>query len=176
MAKYITLRLPFDVERAKKITNGDEAGRIVTRDGRAARILAFDLEACKHIVAAIRDEGKDWGETIEQYYDDGRLTDGARSDYDLMLGVPTDYPDYTNFRPTKYQPCIVRDNGSWVVSVCMGYMNDDEYGMLPLWINGDVKIAANTFEAVPLTSKTEPLIGKKIAYKDFVKQQYDKNI
>ena len=38
--KYV--RVPFDVEMAKKITNGEVEGRVVTRDGRSVRILCFD--------------------------------------------------------------------------------------------------------------------------------------
>lgn len=35
-------RIPFDLELAKKITNKEVKGEIVTRDGRQARIICFD--------------------------------------------------------------------------------------------------------------------------------------
>lgn len=37
------VRVPFAVEIAKKITNGEVNGNIVTRDGRSARIVCWDL-------------------------------------------------------------------------------------------------------------------------------------
>ena len=40
--KYITI--PFDLERAKRITNKSEDGKIVTRDGRNVRIVCFDVK------------------------------------------------------------------------------------------------------------------------------------
>lgn len=171
MSDYIARVVPFSVERAKKIEKGEMAGVIRTRDGRAARIIAWDIEACKHIAAAIRDEGEEWGETIELYYDDGKLTDMATSDFDLVIELPTEYLRYDNFHPTKYQPCVVRDKDGWRVAVCMGFEDDHIGGLLPIWLSGTARIVTNSFEAVPLTRLTESLLGKKITYEDYVKQQ-----
>jgi hypothetical protein len=38
------VKVPFDVELAKKITNKECEGKIVTRSGRSARIVCFDIE------------------------------------------------------------------------------------------------------------------------------------
>ena len=37
------VRVPFDVESAKKITSGEMEGRIVTRKGYPAKSLTFDM-------------------------------------------------------------------------------------------------------------------------------------
>lgn len=39
--KYV--KVPFEVELAKKITNGEVEGRIVTRGGRSARVVCYDV-------------------------------------------------------------------------------------------------------------------------------------
>lgn len=39
------IRVPFDVELAKKITNGEVEGKIVTRNGKNVRIVCFDRKS-----------------------------------------------------------------------------------------------------------------------------------
>lgn len=36
-------KIPFNIELAKKITNKEVTGRIVTKDGRNAKILCWDM-------------------------------------------------------------------------------------------------------------------------------------
>ena len=55
----------FDIEAAKK------GAKVVTRDGRKARILCFDLQNKKPIVAIIT--GKDGTEFPVTYFTDGTL-------------------------------------------------------------------------------------------------------
>lgn len=50
------VRVPFDVEMANKITNGEVNGNIVTRNGRNARVICFDAHSDDNIVALIEDE------------------------------------------------------------------------------------------------------------------------
>ena len=38
------VRVPFDVEMAKKISDNDIEGRIETRDGRSVRIICWDAK------------------------------------------------------------------------------------------------------------------------------------
>lgn len=38
-------RIPFDLDKAKRITKGEMKGRIVTEDGLTARIVCFDLKS-----------------------------------------------------------------------------------------------------------------------------------
>lgn len=40
--KYTTV--PFDIERVKRITNGQEPGKIITRDKRDVRMLCWCIE------------------------------------------------------------------------------------------------------------------------------------
>lgn len=51
-------RIPFDLDKAKRITKGEMKGRIVTEDGLTARIVCFDLKyGGSKILAALVDCG-----------------------------------------------------------------------------------------------------------------------
>lgn len=84
--KMITI--PFDVERAKKIQAGEELGKVVTRDGKDARVTFWDLRSGddKHILVVYeRDHGYQGYGTR---FLDGRINDYMENDKDLMLQVP----------------------------------------------------------------------------------------
>ena len=51
--KYITI--PFDVERAKRIQDKEELGKIVTRDGRSVRIVCWDMKNDEYPIIALID-------------------------------------------------------------------------------------------------------------------------
>lgn len=83
MEKMIVI--PFDVELAKKITNGEVEGKVVTRDGQSVRIVCFDALRSDSLVVLIT-EG-----TIEKTYNytpDGRVFINDEASLDLMLEVP----------------------------------------------------------------------------------------
>lgn len=87
-------RLPFNLEMAKQITNGEKEGRIITKDGKAVRIICWDKKSLTPIVALI--DCCDDMEYIEHYYNDGvalHATDEENS-ANLMLEVP----EYTTFK------------------------------------------------------------------------------
>lgn len=84
--KMITI--PFDVERAKRIQAGEELGKVVTRDGKDARVAFWDLRSGddKHILVVYeRDHGYQGYGTR---FLDGRINDYMENDKDLMLQVP----------------------------------------------------------------------------------------
>jgi hypothetical protein len=81
--KYV--KIQFDVELAKKITNGEVEGKVVTRDGQSVRIVCFDALRSDSLVVLIT-EG-----TIEKTYNytpDGRVFINDEASLDLMLEVP----------------------------------------------------------------------------------------
>mgnify|MGYP007028757209 CR=1 FL=1 len=81
------VRVPFAVEIAKKITNGEVNGNIVTRDGRNARVICWDKksDSIYNIVALLDEKIM---ERILTYTINGSEADGKDSDNDLMLEVP----------------------------------------------------------------------------------------
>ena len=94
--------VPFDFEMAKKIASKEIEGRIVTRDGRSARIICWDKIDNKnyHIVALVKDN-----KGLEHSYfytDNGKyttITDISNSD--LMLEIP----EYRTFKDGDIIAC-----------------------------------------------------------------------
>lgn len=88
--KYITI--PFDLERAKRITNKSEDGKIVTRDGRNVRIVCFDVKNEDSILALVEDET---GIEFPIFcVSEGLVFLKSKSSCDLMLSVP----EWTTFK------------------------------------------------------------------------------
>lgn len=91
---------PFDLEAAK-------AGKpVCTRDGRKARIICFDAENDKPIVALIHNCNR---ETIFQYLKSGRFLADQINGYDLMM-LPEKKEGWVNIYKShnveKKIPCI----------------------------------------------------------------------
>ena len=82
--KYITI--PFDLERAKRISSGEEEGKIVTRVGRNVRIVCWDRKDIDCIVALI--ETEDGVEHLVGCNSKGDYVSSSESEYDLLLSVP----------------------------------------------------------------------------------------
>lgn len=87
------VRVPFAVEIAKKITNGEVNGNIVTRDGRNARVICWDKksDSIYNIVALLDEKIM---ERMRTYTINGSEADGKDSDNDLMLEIP----EYMTFK------------------------------------------------------------------------------
>lgn len=83
--KYITI--PFDVQRAKRISNGEEEGKIVTRDGKEVRIVCFNVRHNDYPIVGLIDEGN--YESVESFSKNGEYSIGdGELDCDLFLKVP----------------------------------------------------------------------------------------
>lgn len=123
--KYITI--PFDVERAKRITNGEEDGKIVTRDGKEVRIVCFDVKNDKYPIIGLVKEGN--YESAESFSKNGEYSIGdGKLDCDLFLKVP----EWTTYKDGDIIYCEV-DNGNnsvckWV-SILKGKVE---------WFDGDL--------------------------------------
>lgn len=90
-AKYV--KVPFEVDLAKKIANGEVDGRIVTRDGESARIVCFDRKDEFRPIIALVNSGD-----IEVPYAfclNGKFVNYDVLDtHDLMLEIP----EYVTFK------------------------------------------------------------------------------
>ena len=164
-------KVPFDLELAKKITNKEVEGRIVTEKNLSARIVCFDMNyhGSKRI-AVLVDRG-DYEFGVRCDFDGTCCNEDG---YNLLIEVPTYYEDYSNFEPRKWQPCLVRDGeeDDWIVSVCAGKESvggvlfyDPEPGILCTWIH-----------VLPLSEITERLIGTTKSYEELIKELYAKSI
>lgn len=87
------VKVPFEVKLAKKITEKYVDGRIVTRDGRKARIVCWDKKSDSiYNIVALLDVNT--GELIFTYTVNGFEVVDRESDNDLMLEVP----EYMTFK------------------------------------------------------------------------------
>lgn len=158
-------KIPFDIELAKKITNGEVKGRIVTRDGHQARIICSDKEGYYSIVALVK---KSCGvENTYSYNKEGREFDIGTSLSDLILEVPTYYKDYSNFVPQKWQPCLVRDRVEclWGVQV---YSHSDCQDKMLFYDKEGYVIPFNY--VLPLSKVTARLIGTCKSYEQLCEE------
>lgn len=159
-------RIPFDLELAKKITNKEVKGRIVTEDGLNARIVCFDMKyGGGKTLAALVDCGS--YEIGVRYDLDGTCRDNRIEDkFNLHIKVPTYHKDYSNFKSQKWQQCVVRQGDDDILGVlvyshrsCLGEMlfyNED--GFVMPFVN-----------ALPLTEGTSRLIGTSKSYEEVIK-------
>jgi hypothetical protein len=157
-------RVPFDIELAKKITNKEMKGRIVTRNGRQARIICFDLKnPVWGIIALVLNNIN--SEDVLEYQNNGCYsTNIGWHELDLLLEVPTYYKDYSNFVPCKWQPCLVRDNDKedWNISVCKGRNSAGEAIFFPFGC---------TYEhCLPLSKATERLVNTRMSYEELIQE------
>ena len=156
--KYV--RVPFEVELAKKITNGECDGRIATRNGESVRILCFDRKGTHMPIIALV-EIKDGEEDYLSYYENGHYDICDRNSKDLMLEIP-EYmtfkdgdvlissmgnPFIFNGRISKYgnfgSYCginssgdLVLDSNEWTMKV-NGYANEKQKNILIGHLNRD---------------------------------------
>lgn len=90
--KYITI--PFDFERAKRISNGEEDGKIVTRDGRSARIVCWDRNYENYPIVALVKFADDETEDVIYLTHNGYYYLKGTNNDDLLLSVP----EWTTFK------------------------------------------------------------------------------
>lgn len=171
-------KIPFDLELAKKITNKEVKGRIVTQEGEKVRIICWDKKPVDEkaheypIVALIQNDYN--GEMSQTFTAEGAACyPNYKSRYDLIIEIPTYYRDYSNFVPQKWQPCLVRDSeeDEWWVQVCAGKDIDGE--ILFYVYDGDIE----TWKyCLPLSKVTEQLLGTTKSYEQLIKELDNKTI
>lgn len=78
--------IPFNIDIAKRIQNGNIDGKIVTRDNRLVRIICWDAKRDANIIALVKE--KDNTETLMSYPSDGLIFLIGESPIDLFLKIP----------------------------------------------------------------------------------------
>lgn len=160
-------RVPFNLELAKKITNKEVKGRIVTKDERNAKIVCWDMQwyGTHRLVALVEDGEKEIA--ISCYLNGKRIDEVYNWDsFDLCLEVPTYYKDYSNFKPRKYQSCLVR-NGEDSLCGIQVYAYTDYQGKM-LFYDGEGYVRHFT-DALPLSKATKHLLGTTKSYEAVIK-------
>lgn len=161
-------KIPFDLELAKKITDKEIKGRIISQAGHQARIICFDKDGGQSdypIVALIQIEPTD--ERMYTFSKEGAYSIGNESCRDLMIEVPTYYRDYSNFIPQKWRPCLVRDcdDEPWNVLACAGKNTDGD-----VLFYGPGRTKYTWRHVLPLSKVTERLVGTTKSYEQLIKE------
>lgn len=90
------IKVPFDLEMAKRITNGEINGKIVTRTGDYVRIICFDWKSTDEELPIIGLARNNKYELMHFYNRIGYTNkDGLQSKFDLFLEIP-EYITFTN--------------------------------------------------------------------------------
>lgn len=172
MTRTTFKKIPFDIELAKKITNKEAKGRIVTQEGKKVRIICWDKKPVDEkaheypIVALIQNDYN--GEMSQTFTAEGAACyTNYKSRYDLIIEIPTYYRDYSNFVPQKWQPCLVRDNENhlWGIQV---YSHTDCQGKM-LFYNDEGYVIPYT-KVLPLSKVTARLIGTTKSYEELIEE------
>ena len=160
-------KVPFDLELAKKITNKEVKGRIVTEDKLTARIICFDMRygGSKNLAALVDCGDYEIGIRCNL---DGTCREYRKEDkFNLHIEVPTYYRDYSNFKPCKWQQCVVRDGEDCLWGVLVYSHSDCQGKMLFYNEEGYVIPFVNV---LPLSKVTARLIGTSKSYEDLIKE------
>ena len=133
--KYV--KVPFDVEMAKKITEKTVEGRIVTRCGFAARVICWDRSGRDNPLVVLFNNGKD--EVVICYNNDGVFSTEKKEDgLDLMLEIP----EYMTFKDGD----IIKqsnDTYTWLSIIKDIDLSDDGKGGLLYFTNDYVSMLIN---------------------------------
>ena len=159
-------RVPFDLELAKKITNHEIKGQIVTEAGFNARIICFDRKCYSvvQLLALIKEYDYDY---VVAYKLDGKALGDNVYGKNLHIEVPTYYKDYSNFKPCKWQICVVRDDekSAWGVLVCAGRNSVGDV----VFYGGNGK-TYTWVHYLPLSKVTERLIDTTKSYEELIEE------
>ena len=164
-------RVPFNIELAKKITDGKIKGaKIMTGYGQPVRILCFDLKGSYPIaVAVLHNNGQ---ESICTFTEKGYFLNLLKGDKDdICLYVPISYYDYSNFEPQKCQSVLVRDliTDMWIARVATGERTAKGFGIIS--VAGENKFFA---ECLPICNLTIKLLGTRMSYDELFEKTWQR--
>lgn len=166
MTRTTYKRVPFDLKLAKKIINEEVKGRIVTEDGLPARIVCFDLKYGGSKILAVLIDCGDYEIGVRCDLD-GTCRDTRKEDnFNLHLEVPTYYRDYSDFKPRKYQSCLVRNGEKRLWGIQVYAYTDYQGKMLFYDGEGHLRQFAN---CLPLSKATKHLLGTTKSYEAVIK-------
>lgn len=131
------VQVPFDIELAKKITNGEIEGEIKTRGGLDARIICFDsISGDFPIVALVKEFGM---EESFNYTQSGSAIKLVQNELDLVLYVPA----YLRWKKGDVL-CYISGNSKERIPFIFEWRNDsDLYGISSISIHSKVSEIQN---------------------------------
>lgn len=166
MRKNLTRSIPFSLEKAKRIMNGEMKGVIMDGLGRKARIVATDVVGGQPILALVSDDiGR---ELMLRYNTDGTyFLDGGSNSKNLRIVVSSRFKDYSNFTPSLFQSCLAREGKGHVWKVCV-FLGKTTYGSMMFLMSDNEE---HEFpEYLPLSKDTYGLIDSTSSYNDYISE------
>lgn len=155
------VRVPFEVELAKQITDKSVEGRIVTRDSRSVRILSFDRKDKSRPIIALINDGAT--ETVYTFSLQGKVViNDVVNTNDLMIEIP----EYMTFKDGDV--LYARTGEYWFVFI---YRNNNKdrtciYAAIDerdtLWIEDNRIASNNDISELRLSTESEK---QKLIYK-----------
>lgn len=126
------VKVPFEVELAKRIQNGECEGRIVTRDGKKARIVCWDAEGRDdYILALLSGENREYP---VNFMPNGRMVKDERTQSDLMLKIP-EYMTFKDGDVLTYRP----SGNRWCIFIYKG----NDFGLMHNYVTYDCDSSGN---------------------------------
>ncbi len=147
------IRVPFDVELAKEITNGTKEGRIIRKDGARARIVCWDYKSLsgEYPLLVLVENGI--FEVQELYTSDGCFKSFKNDDKcDLVIEIP-ERLENVSFQFKPFDKVLVRDeeDDKWGIELFERYSKDEDFPYICL---------VERFKyCIPYNEKTAHLIG-----------------
>lgn len=162
-------RIPFSIELAKKIAKREIKGRIVTLDGREVRIVCWDKKPIEEYPIVVLVQNDYGGEVLYSCTEEGWVIHNHKNIYNLVIEIPTSYKDHSNFKPYKWQSCVVRDYSSdtWGIVVCCG-VDSCEVPIFYTENNSDGYYHWKHF--LPLSKITRQLVGTSKSYEQLCEE------
>lgn len=166
MRKNLTRSIPFSLEKAKRIMNGEMKGVIMDGLGRKARIVATDVVGGQPILALVSDDiGR---ELMLRYNTDGTyFLDGGSNSKNLRIVVSSRFKDYSDFTPSLFQSCLAREGKGHVWKVCV-FLGKTTYGSMMFLMSDNEEYEFPEF--LPLSKDTYGLIDSTASYKDYINE------
>jgi len=86
------VKVPFEIELAKRIQSGECEGKIVTRDGKKARVVCWDTDGRNdYILALLSNENREYP---VNFMPNGLMVKDEKTQSDLMIEIP----EYMTFK------------------------------------------------------------------------------
>lgn len=166
MQKNLTRIIPFSLEKAKRIMNGEMKGVIMDGLGRKARIVATDVVGGQPILALVSDDiGR---ELMLRYNADGTyFLDGCSHAKNLRIVVNSRFKDYSDFIPSLFQSCLAREGKGCVWRVCVFLGKTTDGDMTFLMSDNEEHVFS---EYLPLSRETYKLIDSPYSYREYIEE------
>lgn len=115
-----TVTIPFDLELAKKIQNGEVEGKIVDGEGTEYEIVKWDAKGDYPLIATFFDE-EDNSIRVNTFTGQGAYNRRGRTKLDLQLVVP----EYLTWKEGDY--LTISDGNTKFIFIFKLYKSDDKY-------------------------------------------------